>query len=125
MFFIIIFALGHNSYCLFHFQDCESQEAGSGIAQTTMGIYVSRAEGPDLAEEPADIGVILEGVKVLQNLQSVTHACVMLLGFIYAPNLNYPKDHKCTFKTFQNILMELDTTKLSPKLQVLKIKMLQ
>ncbi|XP_052427891.1 uncharacterized protein LOC128021448 isoform X2 [Carassius gibelio] len=105
--------------------DTESVEAESLIAQTTMGIYVIRAEGTGPEEEPSDVGVVLEGVEVLQNLPSVTLGCVMLFGLIYALNLNYPKDLKCTFEAFQKILMELDTTKLSPKVQGLKIKMLQ
>lgn len=105
--------------------DSESVEAESLIAQTTMGIYVIWAEGAGPEEEPSDVGVVLEGVEVLQNLPSVTLGCVMLFGLIDALNLNYPKDLKCTFEAFQKILMELDTTKLSPKVQGLKIKMLQ
>lgn len=119
-----MFAWCHN-LSLFLLQDCESEEAESGIAQTTMGIYVIRAEGADPGDEPADVGVVFEGLAVLQNLQSITHGCVMLLGLIYALNLNYPKDLKCTFEAFQKILMELDSAKLSLKVQVLKIKMLQ
>ena len=69
--------------------------------------------------------LLLKELEVLQNLPSVTLGCVMLFGLIYALNLNYPKDLKCTFEAFQKILMELDTTKLSPKVQGLKIKMLQ
>ncbi len=90
-----------------------------------MGIYVIRAEGAGTADEPTDVGVVLEGVEVLPNLKNVTLGCVMLFGLIYALNLNYLKDLKCTFEVFQKLLMELDTTKLSPKVQELKIKMLQ
>ncbi|XP_071376114.1 uncharacterized protein [Centroberyx affinis] len=105
--------------------DSESREAESGIVQT-MGIYVTRVEEAGPGDEPfADVGVVLEGVEVLHNLQSVTLGCVMLFGLIYALNLSYPKDVKCTFEVFQKILMELDTTKLSPKVQALTIKMLQ
>ncbi len=100
---------------LFLLQDCESAEGESGIAQTTMGIYVIRAEGAGPGDEPTDVGVVLEGVEVLPNLKNVTLGCVMLFGLIYALNLNYPKDLKCTFEVFQKVLMELDTTKLSPK----------
>ncbi len=90
-----------------------------------MGIYVIRAEGAGPRDEPTDVGVVLEGVEVLPNLKNVTLGCVMLFGLIYALNLNYPKNLKCTFEVFQKVLMELDTTKLSPKVQELKIKMLQ
>ncbi|KAI2646602.1 Zinc finger protein 532 [Labeo rohita] len=90
--------------------DCESEEAESGIAQTTVGINVIRGKGAN----PGDVGVVLQGLAVLQNLQSITHGCAMLLGLIYALNLNYPKDLKCTFEAFQKILTELDSAKLSP-----------
>ncbi len=48
---------------MFLLQDCESAEAESGIAQTTMGIYVIRAEGAGPGDEPTDVGVVLEGVE--------------------------------------------------------------
>lgn len=67
----------------------------------------------DPEDAPADAGVVLESLEVLQNLQCVTQGCVMLFGFIYALNLNYPKDLKCTFEAFQKIIMELDAAKLS------------
>uniref|UniRef100_A0A8P4KHI5 Uncharacterized protein n=1 Tax=Dicentrarchus labrax TaxID=13489 RepID=A0A8P4KHI5_DICLA len=96
------------------------------ISQMRMGIYIIRVDGADPGEEIyADVGVVLEGVEVLQNLRSVTLGCVMLFGLIYALTLSYPKDLKSTFEVFQKILMELDTIKLSPKLQALKMKMFQ
>ena len=60
-------------------QDSERAEAESGIAQTTTGIYVIRVEaaGPE-DEMYADVGVVLEGVEVLQNLQSITFASLMV-----------------------------------------------
>ncbi|KAI9519804.1 hypothetical protein NQZ68_024665 [Dissostichus eleginoides] len=63
----------------------------------------------------ADVGVVLEGVEVLHNLQSINHACVMLYGLIYALNLSYPKSLKNTFEVYQKILMDLESSKLSPK----------
>eukprot|EP00064_Thunnus_orientalis_P020496 superscaffoldBa00005660_g20634 len=107
-------------------KDNECAEAESGIAQTTMGIDAIRVEGASPEDEMyADVGVVLGGVEVLQNLQSITFASVMLYRLLYALNLSYPKDLKCTFEVFQKILMERDTNKLSSKVQALKIKMLQ
>ncbi|KAI9525177.1 hypothetical protein NQZ68_009380 [Dissostichus eleginoides] len=73
----------------------------------------------------ADVGVVLEGVEVLHNLQSINHACVMLYGLIYALNLSYPKSLKNTFEVYQKILMDLESSKLSPKVQALKLKLLR
>uniref|UniRef100_A0A8P4GKA6 Sterile alpha motif domain-containing protein 3 n=2 Tax=Dicentrarchus labrax TaxID=13489 RepID=A0A8P4GKA6_DICLA len=73
-------------------QDCECAEAELGIAQTTMGIYIIRVDGADPGDKIyADVGVVLEGVEVLQNLPCVTLGCVILFGLIYALNLSYPK----------------------------------
>lgn len=99
------------------------------MAEKTMGIYTVRAEGHG-SDGPGDgpfvdVSVVLDGVEVLHNLESVSHACVMLYGLIYALNLSYPKSLKRTFEVYQKILMDLDSTKLSPKVQALKLKLLQ
>uniref|UniRef100_A0A3B1KFV4 Uncharacterized protein n=1 Tax=Astyanax mexicanus TaxID=7994 RepID=A0A3B1KFV4_ASTMX len=112
-----------------HKHDIESREAEEEIAEKTMGIYTVRAEGhgSDCLGDGrfADVCVVLEGVEVLHNLQSVNHACVMLYGLIYALNLSYPKSLKCTFEVYQKILMDLDSTKLTPKVHALKLKLFQ
>ncbi|KAL7835662.1 hypothetical protein SRHO_G00280090 [Serrasalmus rhombeus] len=85
-----------------------------------------KVHGPDGIGDGrfADV-VVLEGVEVLHNLQSVSHACMMLYGLIYALNLSYPKSLKRTFEVYQKILMDLDSTRLSPKVQALKLQLIQ
>ena len=89
-----------------------------------MGIFTVRAQDPADGRF-ADVGVVLEGLEVLHNLESVSHACVMLFGLIYGLNLNYPRNLKHTFEAYQKILMNLDSMKLSPKVLALKLKMLE
>ena len=60
-----------------------------------------------------------KGSNNLNNLKSINHACVMLYGLIYALNLSYPKNLKYTFEAYQKILMDLESSKPSPKVQAL------
>lgn len=58
-----------------------------------------RVEGAGPEDEMyADVGVVLEGVELLQNLQSVSLGCVMVFCFIDVLNLPYPKDLKSTIE---------------------------
>ncbi|CAL8236185.1 unnamed protein product [Arctogadus glacialis] len=108
--------------------DIECSEAEADVAGTTMAIYTVQAEGDD-HDGPgglfADVGMVLEGVKVLNNLKSINHACVMLYGLIYALNLSYPKNLKYTLEAYQKILMDLESSKPSPKVRALKLKLLR
>ena len=67
--------------------------------------------------------MVLEGVEVLSNLESVNQAIVVLYGLIYALNLNYPASLKCFFEFIQKVVMGLDAEKMSPKILALKIKL--
>ncbi|CAI5657231.1 unnamed protein product [Oreochromis niloticus] len=89
-------------------------------ATTVMGIYTIRREG---IQEPDDVGVVIEGTTVMNNLGSVIMAFIVLFGLIYALDLSYPNDLKYTFKFCQKILMNLDGQRLSTKMQQMKLKM--
>jgi len=90
-----------------------------------IGIYVIRQPGEDVDQSPEDVGIIVEGVQVLSEIKDVTTACALLFGIIYDLNLSYPTDLKYTFEFIQKILMELETHRLSNKIQVLKNKLLE
>lgn len=82
---------------------------------------------PSVAQEnpdPVYVGVIIEGTEVLGDCRSVTNACVLLMGIIYAVNLSYPLKLKYTFEVFQKLFLELDTLKMSAKVQSLHKKLL-
>lgn len=85
-----------------------------------MEIYVIRHEGAEPTEPPEDVGIIMEGVEVLQDLSDVANGCAVLLGLIYSLNLSYPNNLRYTFEFLQKVLMELDGNRLSTKVQVLK-----
>ncbi|XP_027134490.1 uncharacterized protein LOC113745762 [Larimichthys crocea] len=96
------------------------ESSGSTMAETVFGIFVMRHEGAEPGDAPEDVGIILEGVEVLNNLGSVPFAVAMLLALAYALNLSYPPELKYTFEALQKIIMELDESRLSRKVQALK-----
>uniref|UniRef100_A0A3B5R2X8 Uncharacterized protein n=1 Tax=Xiphophorus maculatus TaxID=8083 RepID=A0A3B5R2X8_XIPMA len=93
------------------------------IAETFLGIFVIPPEGAEAADAHLDVGLVLEGVEVMNSLGSVLFAIVMLLGLIYALNLSYPQELKHTFEVLQKIIMKVDGKNLSKKAQVLNIKL--
>ncbi|XP_060759753.1 uncharacterized protein LOC132870183 [Neoarius graeffei] len=100
-------------------------EATRGMEAIIMGIYVIIHEGAEPDEDPEDVGIVIEGVEVLHGLRNTANACALLLGLIYCLNLSYPKELKSTFEFLQKVIMELDGSRLSTKVQVLKNRLLQ
>ncbi|KAJ4948213.1 hypothetical protein JOQ06_019750 [Pogonophryne albipinna] len=82
----------------------EKDEAGQILQRETIAIFVIR----DAQAATEDIGIILEGQEVVNKLASVANAVAILLGFLYAFNLEYPKTLKLTFEYIQKVFMELD-----------------
>lgn len=82
---------------------------------------------PNVAQEnqdPVYVSVIIEGTEVLEDCGSVTNACLLLMGVIYAVNLSYPLKLKDRFEVFQKLFLELDILKMSAKVQSLHKKLL-
>lgn len=78
----------------------------------------------NLSEGTEDIGIVIEGTKVLTGLGNFPGACALLMGLTYAVNLAYPKELRYTFETFQKLFLEMDCSKFSPKVNSLKNKLL-
>ncbi|KAL1257715.1 hypothetical protein QQF64_010959 [Cirrhinus molitorella] len=87
-----------------------------------MGIFVIKDTA---GNEAHDVGIVLEGVAVLQDLHRVAFATSMLFGLIYALNLQYPRKLRFTFEILQKLIMELDGGELSIKAQHFKSKLHQ
>ncbi|KAL7872438.1 hypothetical protein SRHO_G00074210 [Serrasalmus rhombeus] len=94
----------------------------SAIERTVVGIYVAR-QTP--GSNSSDVGVILEGVVVLRDLENVALATAMLFGFFYILNMRYPSKLHYTLEVIQKIIMELDAADLSRKAQSLTSKVHQ
>ncbi|MEQ2314010.1 hypothetical protein AMECASPLE_007698 [Ameca splendens] len=82
---------------------------------TDQTIKVLVIHNPIAEEDPTDVSVVIEGNRVLNGCGNQTKACMLLMGLIYALNLEYPKMLKNTFVVFQKIFLELDTAKLLEK----------
>ncbi|KAM9468204.1 uncharacterized protein Hap1MRO34_014871 [Clarias gariepinus] len=60
------------------YMDTEHDEAQILMSKTTLGIYAIKREGADVADPYEDVGVIIEGIQVLENLDNVANACSMM-----------------------------------------------
>ncbi|XP_033964897.1 uncharacterized protein [Pseudochaenichthys georgianus] len=89
-------------------------------ANTVMGIYTLQR---DVDGQPEDVGIVIEGNIVMDNLGSVIVGFVMLLGLIYALDLSFPDNLKHTFEFKQKVVMDLDGHKLDGQIESLKIKL--
>lgn len=83
----------------------------------SVGIYISR-ETPNSGYN--DVGVVIEGMVVLRDLNNVALESAMLFGLCYTLNLSNSPKLRHTFEVFQKIIMELDAGQLSRKAQSLK-----
>ncbi|XP_074473268.1 uncharacterized protein LOC141757015 isoform X2 [Sebastes fasciatus] len=73
----------------------DENDVKEAIEDTTVGIYVLKEHAS--SDGPEDIGIVLEGIKVLQDLDNVALAVAMLFGLMFALNLSYPADLRFTF----------------------------
>ncbi|XP_030015298.1 uncharacterized protein LOC115436570 [Sphaeramia orbicularis] len=115
----LIIVLGEDTCDLVkEFVDSREDDLQVDLEQVTMAVFSIRQEGC-VELPPEDIGIVIEGVTVLNGLSSVPSACALLLGLIYILNLAYPKSLRYTFEVFQKVFMELDSQKMSPKVHTL------
>uniref|UniRef100_A0A673BJB1 Uncharacterized protein n=1 Tax=Sphaeramia orbicularis TaxID=375764 RepID=A0A673BJB1_9TELE len=90
-----------------------------GDASVVLLTTVSDDATSPVHYHPTKVSIILEGDVVL-DLPRLADAFLVMFGLIYALHLAYPKGLTNTFEFTQKILLGLDNSKLSPKLQTLK-----
>ena len=104
----------HNlSYIVF--QISQKEQVEEALGSSTMVIFVFR----ESLDTPTDIGIIIDGVEVINELPSVASGVVILFGLCYALNMEYPEGFRFTFEAIQKILMELGSNKMTPKMRKL------
>lgn len=79
-----------------------------------------------VCSRPDAVGVVIDGRPVLQGLDSLSSACCLLFGLLYALDIDYPPALHKTFDLFQRLLVGMDSMqpKISSKLMNLKNKLL-
>ena len=90
------------------------------LAQHKLNIYHLKPN----TSAPEELGIVIEDVPVVTNVENLTKACILLIGLTYAINLAYPKEVRYTLECFQKLFLELDCSKPSPKLNTLRNKLL-
>ena len=71
-----------------------------------------------------DHAVVLEGDIVLHNIPDLATALAYLFGFLYALNIEYPKQMRYTFEAIQTIFFEVGGSRCSQRTRSLKTKLL-
>lgn len=105
-------------------QDVSQEALKEDCSNHMMKIIVIHPNVAQENQDPVNVSVIIEGTEILEDCGSVTNACLLLMGVIYAVNLSYPLKLKYTFEVFQKLFLELDILKMSPKVQSLHKKLL-
>lgn len=67
-----------------------------------MGIVIVK-DGDDII----NASVVLEEAVVLSDLGDIPNALAVLMGLLYALNIDYPKELKYTFEVIQRVLMNI------------------
>lgn len=70
------------------------------------------------------LALILEEKIVLDDIPDLPTAVALLIGLIYALNIEYEKELKYTFETIQKVFLKLNTN-LSARVQAFKNKLLR
>ncbi|XP_048859457.1 uncharacterized protein LOC125726959 [Brienomyrus brachyistius] len=106
------------------FKVCFDSEENN-IEQIPVGILlVDNEDSPHCSSlirvRPVSTAIIIEGGIVMDDVRDLPLAVCLLFGLSYALHLDYPKNMKNTFNFIQQVMLDLGSKSLKPKLQTLK-----
>ncbi|XP_041855627.1 uncharacterized protein LOC121649117 [Melanotaenia boesemani] len=76
-------------------------------------------------EELLDVSVVLEDQIILHGIKDYSHAVAMLMGLLYALNIDYPKELQHTFEVIQKVLMNIGGEHCSARVHGLRNRLLR
>lgn len=85
-----------------------------------MGVVIVN-EGDDII----NASVVLEEAVVLCDLGDIPNAVAMLMGLLYALNIDYPKELKYTFEVIRRVLMNIGASQCSSLVHGLRNRLLR
>ncbi|RXN24544.1 sterile alpha motif domain-containing 3-like protein [Labeo rohita] len=71
------------------YQDVSQEALKEDCSNHMMKIIVIHPNVAQENQDPVNVSVIIEGTEILEDCGSVTNACLLLMGVIYAVNLTY------------------------------------
>lgn len=89
-----------------------------------VGMDVGILIMPD-GDDAFDYYVVLEEQVVLSDAKDLPHAVALLVGLIFALNIDYPKKLRYTFEVIQKIFIDLGGDQCSVKVHGLKNRLLR
>ncbi|KAL7868610.1 hypothetical protein SRHO_G00099940 [Serrasalmus rhombeus] len=93
----------------------ETTESEEQVAKgVNIGILLIQEE-----EDVLDFSVVLEEQIVLNGIRDFPHAVAMLVGLLFALNIDYPKELRYTFEVFQKVLLNVGGEQCSARVQTL------
>lgn len=91
-----------------------------------LGLLIAYEEEQDaVPHQVFDVAVVVEESIVIHREKSVACGVAMLMGVIYAINLEYPSAMKYTFEFLQKVIMKIKPEQASARVHGLRNKMLR
>lgn len=88
-------------------------------------IVADDARGHVLPRDIIDIALVLEQNIVLQELTDIPNAYAVMIGLLYALNIDYPRNLKYTFEVLQKVILNMGGGSCSARVHGLRNKLLQ
>ncbi|KAL6488452.1 hypothetical protein MHYP_G00021930 [Metynnis hypsauchen] len=98
----------------------ETTESEEQMAKgVNIGILLIQEE-----EDVLDFSVVLEEQIVLNGIRDFPHAVAMLVGLLFALNIDYPKELRYTFEVIQKVLLNIGGEQCSARVHGLRNRLL-
>lgn len=76
-------------------------------------------------EDIIDTSVVLEEAVILSDLKDIPRAFALLMGLLFAFNIDYPKELRYTFEVIQKVLMNIGGGQCSSLVHGLRNRLLR